>query len=139
MHIDQLLEEALSIALEAHRGQTDKGGVPYILHPISVMMKMETLEEKTVALLHDVIEDSNFTANDLKERGFPNEIINAVQVLSKPSEMNYSDYISSIKNNQLGKRVKLADLQDNMNLSRIKNKTEKISRGWKNMKMPFYN
>lgn len=116
----QLLEQAIHIALQAHLGEADKGGNPYVLHPLRVMLAMETTEEKIVAVLHDVIEDSSFTIEELKQRGFSKKVLDAVTLLTKKENQNYQDYISAIKKNPLVTKVKLSDLKDNMNTTRLK-------------------
>lgn len=123
--MQQLLEKAISIALSAHFGKTDKGGNPYILHPLRIMLTMETTDEKIVALLHDVVEDSPTSIQELKDAKFSNKIVTAVSLLTKKENQPYDDYISAIKKNPLATKVKLADLKDNMNTSRLKKITEK--------------
>jgi len=120
MKQQQLLEQAIYIALQAHKGKADKGGSPYILHPLRLMLVMETTEEKIVAVLHDVIEDSSFTIQKLKQEGFSKKVLDAVSLLTKTENQNYENYISAIKKNPLATKVKLADLKDNMDLSRLK-------------------
>jgi (p)ppGpp synthase/HD superfamily hydrolase len=121
---NHLLELALQIASDAHKGQTDKAGLPYILHPLRVMMKQTTLEEMIVALLHDVIEDSTYTVKDLSKKGFPEEIVSAVSALTKPEEISYKAYLEVVRQNPLALKVKLADLEDNLNPLRLKELTE---------------
>lgn len=120
MKQQQLLEQAIYIALQAHSGKLDKGGSPYILHPLRVMLTMVTTEEKIVAVLHDVIEDSGFTIQQLKQNGFSKKVLDAVSLLTKKENQSYQDYISVIKKNPLAAKIKLADLKDNMNSSRLK-------------------
>ena len=120
MKQQQLLEQAIYIALQAHKGKADKGGSPYILHPLRLMLVMETTEEKIVAVLHDVIEDSSFTIQQLKQEGFSKKVLDAVSLLTKTENQNYENYISVIKKNPLATKVKLADLKDNMDISRLK-------------------
>ena len=120
-----MLEKAILLAETAHRGQVDKGGEPYILHPKRVMEHCEATEEKIVAILHDVIEDTEITAEDLKNEGFSAEVIEAVVCLTKKDGEDYMDYVDRVCKNRLAARVKLADLNDNMNLSRILHPTEK--------------
>ena len=123
--MQQLLEKAISIALSAHCGKTDKGGNPYILHPLRIMLSMDTDEEKIVALLHDIVEDSPTTIKQLREEKFSNKIVAAVSLLTKKENQPYDDYILAIKKNPLATKIKLADLKDNMNTSRLKKITEK--------------
>jgi len=119
------LEKAIEIAVKAHRGQKDKAGEVYILHPLRVMMSQASEEGKVVAVLHDVIEDSNLTIYDLDAEGFSERIIDAVYSLTKQDNENYFNYVRRCKENDIAKYVKLADLEDNSDLRRIKNPTEK--------------
>ncbi|MDU4651933.1 HD domain-containing protein [Sneathia sanguinegens] len=118
-------ELALKIATEAHKGQVDKAGVPYINHPLTVASLVDTEEEKIVALLHDTIEDTNITEQDLIDYGFPNEIVEAVKLLTHNKNVPYMDYVAKIKDNELARKVKIADLTHNSDLSRLKEITEK--------------
>lgn len=117
--MDNSFELALEIAIKAHKGQKDKAGKPYILHVLRVTMTVDTIEEKIVALLHDVIEDSDMTSVELEKHGFPEEIVTAVNILSKSNNISYENYISLIKENSLARTVKIADLKDNMNINRL--------------------
>lgn len=117
-------DTALTLATAAHRGMKDKGGKPYIMHPLRVMANVETMEEKIVALLHDTIEDSKLTIHNLREAGFSDEILVAVKTLTRQKDEDYDDYIDRVKDNDLARAVKMADLIDNSNLSRLKNVTE---------------
>lgn len=114
-----LIELSLEIALKAYSSQTDKAGKPYILHPLRLMAKMDTDEERSVALLHDVIEDSDLTEQDLLSYGIPPNIIDAVKLLSKKEGESYEDFINRISFNELASKVKMADIEDNMNLLRL--------------------
>ena len=118
-------ELALKIATEAHKGQVDKAGVPYINHPLTVASLVDTEEEKIVALLHDTIEDTNITEQDLLNYGFSNKIVEAVKLLTHNKNVPYMDYIAKIKDNELARKVKIADLTHNSYLSRLKEITEK--------------
>lgn len=120
----QVHELALSIAKEAHKGQVDKAGVDYIQHPTYVASLVDTDTEKAVAYLHDVIEDTPITAEDLLGKGLPIEVVTAVQVLTKDKELSYEEYLTKVKENPLARRVKLADLLHNMDLSRLPKITE---------------
>ena len=114
------LERAIEIAVMAHKGAVDKGGRPYILHPLAVMMSLKTDEEKIVGVLHDVVEDTDWTFEALKQEGFSKEIIEALQSVTKSdSDSSYSDFIERAKTNAIGRKVKIADLKHNMDLSRI--------------------
>ena len=120
-----MLKKAISLAEKAHQGQVDKGGHPYIGHPKRVMGKCETTEEKIVAMLHDVMEDTDYTADDLRKEGFSEEILTALLYLTHREGEGYMEYIERICENPLAVQVKYADLQDNMDLSRIPAPTEK--------------
>lgn len=114
-----LLEKAIGIALEAHAGHKDRAGRPYILHPLHLMMQMETEEEMITAVLHDVVEDSNITLDDLAAAGFSAGVLTAVALLTRDkSSDDYEAYIAAIKPDPLARRVKLADLAHNMELRR---------------------
>lgn len=113
------IEKAISIAVEAHRGQVDKAEKPYILHPLRLMLKMTNEKEMVVAVLHDVVEDTGWTIEKLAEEGFNSEIIEAIKLLTHNKNESYEKYIEKIKSNELATRVKIADLEDNMDLKRI--------------------
>jgi (p)ppGpp synthase/HD superfamily hydrolase len=112
------IEKALQIAARAHEGQVDKEGLPYILHPLRVMAGVAGLEAQIVALLHDVIEDTPVTADDLRREGFPEAIIAAVLCVTHRKDEPYADYVVRGKGNEIARRVKLSDLEDNTRLSR---------------------
>jgi len=118
-----MIDKALEIAYNAHKGQKDKMGFPYILHPIAVSFMVDSTAEKVVALLHDVVEDTAVTIDDL-ELEFPAYITDAVRALTNTYE-SYDDYITNLSQNPLAVRVKLADLRHNMNISRLPDITEK--------------
>ena len=114
------LEKAIQIAVEAHAGTKDKGGKAYILHPISVMMRVETEEEKIVAILHDVVEDTDWTFDALRIEGFSETVIEALETVTKYSEEeNYDDFIQRSLKNDIGRKVKIADLRENLDVTRI--------------------
>jgi (p)ppGpp synthase/HD superfamily hydrolase len=119
------LTKAILIAAKAHDGQTDKGGNPYILHPARLATKASSEEESIVAILHDVVEDSDITLFDLKNAGFSVEIIEALDCLTKRADESYEGFIKRIKLNPLATKVKLLDLEDNSDISRIPNPTDK--------------
>ncbi len=120
-----LLEKAIFIAVEAHRGQQDKSGSSYILHPLSVMARVEGETEKIVAVLHDVVEDTAWTLEKLKGEGFPNEILTALDCVTKREGESYEDFVKRAASNPVARRVKLADLEDNMDLRRMKTVEQK--------------
>jgi metal dependent phosphohydrolase, HD region len=115
-----MIDIALAIAKKAHAGQVDKAGVDYIQHPLYVASQIKTEQEKAVALLHDVLEDSDITVADLLAYGLSNEVVTAVQTLTKKKGQSYQDYLGKVKSNNLARVVKLADLKHNSDLSRLK-------------------
>jgi len=125
--MDNYLERAINIASEAHVGQIDKGGEPYILHPLRVMYKMDTHEEMATAVLHDVIEDTDVTTAILRHFEIPEDVIIAVDLLTKKEGQDYYDYMQLIKHNRVAIKVKIADLEDNMDITRLDNLGEPLS------------
>jgi GTP diphosphokinase / guanosine-3',5'-bis(diphosphate) 3'-diphosphatase len=123
------LERAIALAATVHAGQRDKAGAPYILHPLRMMLKMNTVETQMATVLHDVVEDCGVTPTLLAYEGFPPAVIEAVAALTKKSingvEEPYGEFIERAAKNPIARRVKLADLEDNMDLSRIARPTEK--------------
>ena len=118
-------EKAYEIAKRAHLGQVDKAGEDYIKHPEKVASFVKTDEEKAVAYLHDVIEDTELTLEDLYEYGFSKEILEAVDIITKKRGEDYQSYLNSVKKNKLARAVKLADLRHNSDLTRLTEVTEK--------------
>ena len=119
------IEDAIILAAQAHKGQIDKGGQPYILHPLRVMLNMNTEEARIIAVLHDVIEDTDIELSTLKKYEYSDEIIKAIEALTRLPEENYTNFIKRVKENNLAKLVKMADIDDNSNINRISNPTEK--------------
>ncbi len=115
-----LAGRALKLAKTAHAGQVDKGGVPYIEHPLAVAAQVDGDIAKTVALLHDVLEDTPVTLAQLEQAGFPAEVIEAVRTLTKTKGAPYRQYLERVKCNDLARVVKLADLKHNMDANRLK-------------------
>lgn len=114
------MERAIEIATEAHRGQLDKAGCDYIEHPLRVMAAGKSLDEKIVGVLHDVVEDTNWTFEDLAAEGFSAEVIEALRCVTKQSESEpYDKFIARVKRNPLAVAVKLNDLSDNMDIRRL--------------------
>ena len=119
------LERAIEIAVLAHKGQIDKAMSPYILHPLRIMLALETDEERIVGVLHDVVEDSEWTFEMLEQEGFSETILTALaSVTAIPGEA-YDTFIARAAKNPVGRRVKQADLADNMDLKRINEPTDK--------------
>lgn len=113
------IEDAILIAAEAHKGEKDKAGAAYILHPLRMMMKMNTEAEMMTAILHDVVEDSDWTIEDLREKGFPEEVLEAVERVTNREGESYEQFIERAGKNPIARQVKIADLEDNMNIKRI--------------------
>ena len=123
------LERAIEIAVNAHKGQVDKSGAPYILHPLRVMLSLKTEEERIVAALHDVVEDcEEWPLQRLLGEGLPEELATALESVTRNDGETYTEFIERSKTNAIGRRVKAADLRDNMDLSRIENPTEQDHR-----------
>jgi len=112
------LEDAIALAVAAHHGQRDKADQTYILHPLRVMMRLDTDEERTVAILHDVVEDTPYTLERLRELGYPENILGALDALTRRQDETYEAFIERLRPLALARRVKLADLEDNMDVRR---------------------
>lgn len=119
----KLTRKAMIIAYEAHKNQVDKSGVPYIYHPIHVAEQMDTENEWIIALLHDVVEDTNVTFKQLEEV-FSKEIIDILKLLTREENIEYDEYIKRIKNNSIACKVKIADLTHNLDKTRLDFVTE---------------
>lgn len=113
------LEDAILIAAEVHMGQKDKGGAPYVLHPLRVMAQMSTDQERIVALLHDTVEDCNWYNLGEVELCFGTRIAAAVDALTKRKDESYDAYLERVKADEIAVKVKLADLKDNCDMSRL--------------------
>ena len=113
------LEEAIILATKSHLGQRQRNGEPYILHPLRVMMAVSDENEKIAAILHDVVEDSDITLDDLIPAGFSPEVIELVRLLTHENGKSYEAYIERLRPNPSARRIKIADLQDNMNVRRL--------------------
>lgn len=115
------LEEAIALAVEIHRGQRDKAGDVYILHPLRLMARMKSDVERMAAVLHDVVEDSEgrVTFETLRGRGFPEEVVSAVECLTKREAEDYLDFVGRCARHPIARRVKLADLEDNLDVRRL--------------------
>jgi (p)ppGpp synthase/HD superfamily hydrolase len=120
----ELLEKAIAIAVDAHREQKDRYGAPYILHPLRVMARVSTCPEKIIAVLHDVVEDTDWTFKDLKGEGFPAKVIEALKCVTKKDGEAYEVFVKRSASNPLARRVKVADLEDNMDMRRMPVVTE---------------
>lgn len=118
------IKKAFKVCCEAHLGQVDKGGLPYFLHPIHLAYQMTDEDTIVAALLHDVIEDTNYTIDDLYNIGFSDVVCDAVKLLTHNKNEAYMDYIYKIKSNHIARMVKLADLKHNIDLSRLEHATD---------------
>jgi GTP diphosphokinase / guanosine-3',5'-bis(diphosphate) 3'-diphosphatase len=119
------LERAIEIAARAHAGQTDKAGAAYILHPLRVMLAQQGVKERMAAVLHDVVEDTSVTLNDLRAEGFDEDVLTAIVALTKTKGESRIDAAKRAVVNPIARAVKLADVTDNMDLGRITNPTDK--------------
>jgi (p)ppGpp synthase/HD superfamily hydrolase len=119
------LEDAIEIAVQAHKGQLDKAGGPYILHPLRIMCRMDNEMEQIVAVLHDVVEDTPWTLEMLRDRGFSEEIVSAVDGLTKREGESYDALIERASRNPVTKKIKIADLEDNLDARRFSRITQK--------------
>ena len=125
MNYNELYAKALRIAKRAHAGQKDKAGQDYITHPIRVAERCDDPRAKIVALLHDTIEDSNVTADYLRKEGFREEIVEAVLAVTRREGEDYDDYVRRAAQNELSRMVKRADLEDNMDIRRLPELTDR--------------
>ncbi len=119
------LERAITIAAQVHQGQTDKAHEPYILHPIRVMLRLSTPDERMAAVLHDLLEDTDWSRMDLEREGFSRAVLDAVEALTRRSDETYEDFLHRVSLNPIALRVKLADLEDNLDASRIAQLTDR--------------
>lgn len=120
-----LYDRAYEIAEKAHKGQKDRAGEDYFQHVIFVANLVDGEQEKAVALLHDVVEDTATTIDDLRAVGIPDEVISAVAVLTKQKSDSYFEYIEQVKKNELARKIKLADLTHNADLNRFSQPSKK--------------
>ena len=120
----EIYKHAERIAVKAHKGQKDKSGEDYVFHPIRVAEKCKSINAKVVALLHDTIDDTDVTVEYLRNEGFPEEIISAVLSVTKQEGESYEDFVHRASENPIGREVKIADLEDNMDILRLKEITD---------------
>ncbi len=112
-------KKALKLCFEAHKNQVDKSGMPYVFHPFHLAEQMQTEETTIVALLHDLVEDTDYTIEDLISMGFDKNITDTIALMTHASDVPYMDYVREIKSNPIAKAVKLADLKHNSDLTRL--------------------
>lgn len=122
----KMTKKALNLCFEAHKDQLDKSGVPYVFHPFHLAEQMKDEQTTIVALLHDVVEDSDITIEDLKEEGFDNKVLEAIILLTHGKDVKYEYYVLKIKENPIARAVKIADLKHNSDLSRMENVDQKV-------------
>ena len=120
-------KEALRLCFDAHKDQVDKSNIPYVFHPFHLAEQMEDEVTTIVALLHDVVEDTDYTIEDITEKGFSKEVTEALTLLTHDEAVPYMDYVARIKSNPVARAVKLADLKHNSDLSRLDEITEKVT------------
>ena len=114
-----LTKKALQLCFDAHKDQKDKGGLPYVFHPFHLAEQMQDEDTTIAALLHDVVEDTDYTFDDLRSMGFPEQIIEALHLLTHDDTVPYMEYITAIRENPIAKAVKLADLRHNSDTTRV--------------------
>lgn len=120
-----MLLNAFILCVVKHWNQKDKAGKRYIWHPMYVMSKVKGYDEKVVALLHDIVEDTDMTLEKLKDMKFSDEVVEAINTISKKKNQKYFEYLEGVKNNKIARNVKIEDIRHNCNLKRLKNITEK--------------
>lgn len=118
------LERAIELAVDAHRGQQDRSGRPYILHPLWLMHQFEDSDAMIIAVLHDTVEDTTLTLQSLKDEGFSHEIIEAIDALTRRKDETYAQFIQRVKPQPLARRVKLADIEHNLDVRRLSHLNE---------------
>ena len=120
-----MTKRAMKLCFAAHRDQTDKSGMPYVFHPFHLAEQMTDELTTVTALLHDVVEDTTYTLDDLRGMGFPDEVIGALTLLTHDPSVPYLDYVARIRSDPVAKAVKLADLRHNSDLTRLDHPSEK--------------
>jgi (p)ppGpp synthase/HD superfamily hydrolase len=114
-----MTKKAMQICFRAHRDQVDKSGIPYVFHPIHLAEQMTDEDTTVVALLHDVVEDTHYTLEDLAAMGFSRQVLDAIGLMTHADGVPYMDYVAKIKENPIARAVKLADLRHNSDLTRL--------------------
>lgn len=122
------LDRAVEIAARAHAGQQDKEGLPYILHPLRVMMRVQEPEARIVAVLHDTVEDTSVTQDDLRREGFSEKVLAALRLVTHDEAESYADYVVRIARDPIARQVKLADLEENSRIERVLLRAASIER-----------
>ena len=132
-----MTKKAIKLMYEKHKNQIDKSGMPYVLHPLHVAESMKDEKTTVVALLHDIVEDTDITLTDLIKMQFPKEVVDAIGIMTHTSELSYYEYIERISSNPISTEVKLADLKHNMDLSRLNQITKEDLERLKKYKKSF--
>ena len=133
-----LTKKAMKIAYEAHHGQVDKVGVPYIFHPIHLAEQMTDEHTACAALLHDVVEDTAWTFDALEQEGFPAEVLDALRLLTHDDAVPYMEYVAAIRENPIAKAVKLADLAHNSDESRVEAADDRMRARWEKYRKAIF-
>jgi (p)ppGpp synthase/HD superfamily hydrolase len=121
----EMTKKALKLCFNAHKDQLDKSGVPYVFHPFHLADQMNDENTTIVALLHDIVEDTDYTLKDLREMGFNEEVLGAIELMTHGDDVPYMDYVAKIKENPIAKKVKLAYLRHNSDITRLDTITQK--------------
>lgn len=122
----EMTKKALRLSFNAHKEQVDKSGIPYVYHPFHLAEQMDSEVTATVALLHDVVEDTDYTIDDIIAMGFPKSVTDALTLMTHDMSVPYMDYVAKIKSNPIAKAVKLADLRHNSDISRLDTVDENV-------------
>lgn len=125
-----LTKKALKLCFNTHKDQVDKSGMPYVFHPFHLAEQMDDELSTVCALLHDVVEDSETTLDDLSNMGFPKEVIEVLSLLTHADDVSYMDYVREIKKNPIATKVKIADLKHNSDSTRVESADERMLERW---------
>lgn len=121
----EMTKKAIKLMFEKHKDQVDKSGMPYVFHPFHLAEQMDDEETTITALLHDIVEDTNTTFEDLRELGFSDNVINALKLMTHDKNVDYFEYVKNISKNPIARKVKIKDLEHNMDTSRLDEVTDK--------------
>lgn len=121
----EMTKKAIKLMFEKHKDQVDKSGMPYVFHPFHLAEQMDDEETTITALLHDIVEDTDTTFEDLRELGFSDNIINALKLMTHDKNIDYFEYVKNISKNPIARKVKIKDLEHNMDTSRLDEVTDK--------------
>lgn len=121
-----MTKQALQTCFDAHKNQTDKTGLPYVFHPFHLAEQMQDEDTTIAALLHDVVEDTDYTFDDLQKMGFPAHILEALRLLTHDNDVPYMEYVAALKHNPIARAVKLADLRHNSDQTRVDHVDERM-------------